>query len=162
MLITDLEKESSKKSMKSFHRTMLDRRTEEHELAMHIEAFDNDKKDQETPDAEMPDNPTELKAGLNMVKPKLPSTAAQLSSRGGSRESRHYNSNSRKRRSDETSKILKQYETRESKSKTQLEAKKEKLLAAAMASKGGDALAKARERFLGRKKQVEKDARGSS
>lgn len=147
--------------MTSFHMNMLDRRTKDHEITLQTNLINEPEvsNNSETKVEYFENQPqAALKPGLNMVSNKSQSKSLQSSnSRPGSRDSNQSSSrrSNRKFRSDETQKVLKQYEVRERQTKSKEQYKKEKLLANAMSSKSDDALTKARERFLARKKQVE-------
>lgn len=153
-----LEQSNSGKNMNSFHRSILDRQTEEYKpLAstdVNMEAASpaaNEKSDEAAPSV--------LKAGLNMIKTKSQADTKIRNKSSSSRESRPAQSGgrqfSRKSRSEETTKIMKQYEAREARSKKIEEVKREKLLVNAMSKKSDNALASARERFLARKKEAQ-------
>lgn len=144
--------------MSLFHKTILDRQTEEYEplasTVVNMEPASPEAKPKSDADA-----PSVLKAGLNMIKPNSQPTANIKNKSSTSRESRSAPSSgrqfNRKSRSEETMKIMKQYEARETKHKMNEEAKREKLLVNAMSRKSDNALASARERFLARKKKAQ-------
>lgn len=153
--------------MKSFHMSILDRQTVEHETAVQLKFVKDPAVSSNNPKShpsgsqgdnssdEMKNQPQEvLKPGLNMVSAKPPSGHSQVS--GASfRDSKQFSTSTRrsnrKSRADETMKILKQYETRKQQSQIKEQDKKDKLLLNVLNSKSNDALSQARERFLARK-----------
>lgn len=100
-------------------------------------------------------SPAQLTSGLNIVKPKATTGQQQAPSshRQVQRASRYEPYQKDRNRSVETSKILKQYEERESSLRRQTEIKNKHIHTAATSSKSKDAVAKARERYLQRKKE---------
>lgn len=158
------EQLNTNKSLNLFQRNMLEKRTRESESAVqsygakHFASTSTTSGSHlDVKDEDVSLSIPVLKAGLNMIKPNSHSKETQPS-RAEEVRPLPYSStkrSNRRFRNDETAKVLKQYEARDAKSKSQTHEKKTKLIISAMTSKSSSALTQARERFLERKRQSE-------